>query len=247
MNTNPTTGLIMPKCGIIIPVYNSPDHLDVLLERTSAIADQLQNWQISLLIVDDGSSPALGSESGSAAMDVAQIRHETNRGKGAALKTGFAHFLKNPEITAVLTMDADLQHPPERIPALLAAFKQGRGEVVVGCRKRDPGVMPFHRILSNAITTKIISLMIRQNVCDSQCGFRLYSRKVLEKIDLQENRFHLESEFLIRCGWMDFKIAHIEIPTIYNNAPSAIRNLPDTLNFIAVILKLSMKRIRGHV
>jgi len=175
------------------------------------------------------------------------IRHQENQGKGAALRSGFKHFLKRREISAVLTLDADLQHLPERIPAFLRKFEAGDGDVIVGSRQRDPKVMPLHRIVSNSLTSKIISAMIGQKVEDSQCGFRLYSRRALENVNLSENRFHLESEFLIRSGWKKFRIASVPIPTIYNDVPSAIRNIPDTLNFISLIFKLSFERIRGHV
>jgi hypothetical protein len=163
------------------------------------------------------------------------------------LQRGFACFLERKEMQAVITLDSDWQHPPEYIPAFLREFEKGKGDVIVGCRKRDPEVMPFHRILSNLLTTAIISAMIGQKVGDSQCGFRLYSRRVLENISPRETRFHLESEFLIRSGWKTFRIACVAIPTIYNDAPSAIRNIPDTLNFISLIFRLLIERMRGHV
>jgi hypothetical protein len=75
----------------------------------------------------------------------------------------------------------------------------------------------------------------------------LFDRKVIESLTMTENRFHLESEMLIRSGWKKFKIDFIEIPTIYNFGPSAINNFSDTLNFVSLILKLTAKRIAGHV
>jgi glycosyltransferase involved in cell wall biosynthesis len=233
-------------CGIIIPVYNSPQYLGELLERISEVRGKEANWHFSILIVDDGSQPPVPPYSVKG-LAIAQIRNEQNRGKGAALKRGFTHFLQKKEIEAVITLDSDLQHPPEYIPAFLRTLEKDGEEVIVGCRQRDPKVMPFHRILSNRLTTLIISAMIGQKVGDSQCGFRLYSRRVLESISLSETRFHLESEFLIRSGWKKFRIGCVPIPTIYNDAPSAIRNIPDTLNFISLIFRLSIERIRGHV
>ena len=234
------------SCGIVIPVYNSPNHLEELLGRISQTIKQCPDWRFSVLLVDDGSSPPLPQLT-LPGLSSEQIHFEENRGKGVVLKKGFEHFLKSEDTAAVISIDADLQHPPEKIPAFLKAFEEDRGDIIVGNRKRTLTVMPFHRIISNTLTTAIISVMIRQNVFDSQCGFRLYSRRVLETVTVTENRFHLESEFLIRSGWQKFKIGCVPIPTIYNNAPSAIRNLPDTLNFITVSLKLTMGRIRGNV
>ncbi len=233
-------------CGILIPAYNSPQHLQELLERVNEVQNEATGWQFSILIVDDGSQPPV-PQYAVEGLEITQVRHEQNEGKGAALRRGFAYFLETKEVQAVLTIDADLQHPPEHIPEFLRAFERGEGDLIIGFRKRDPKVMPLHRILSNFLTSRIISGMMGQKINDSQCGFRLYSRKVLENVIPRENRFHLESEFVIRSGWQGFKIGGVAIPTIYNDAPSAIRHIPDTLNFITLIFKLSLERIKGHV
>lgn len=233
------------QCGIIIPVYNSPDHLTDLLNRISLLGKDIPDWQLSLLIVDDGSTPPVANFSDIPNLSI--LYHHSNLGKGAALKSGFSYFMDNPSISAIITLDADLQHPPEHIPDFLRAFQGNAGDIIIGSRRRDPKVMPPHRMLSNYLTSKIISFMAGQKIHDSQCGYRLYSRRALEKIQAGENRFHLESEFLIRGGWAQLTVGHVDIPTIYNGAPSAIRHLPDTLNFISLILRLSMERIRRHV
>ena len=107
--------------------------------------------------------------------------------------------------------------------------------------------MPASRIVSNTLTSLIISLLIGQPVRDSQCGFRFYSRALLEHFVLSERRFHLESEALLRAGWGKWRIGWVSIPTIYNGSPSAIRHLPDTLNFVQLVLKLTLRRILGRL
>ncbi len=232
----------MAEYGVVIPVYNADGYLPELLERISSL--NIPNLEV--LIVDDGSEkPVEVAKYGSLAIHI--VRHAENTGKGSALKNGFAYFLKYQTIRAVITIDADLQHTPELIPEFIRLFEQGGGDLVIGTRKRDPKTMPLHRIASNAITTGMISRMIGQPAFDSQCGFRLYSREILSAIHPTEKRFHLESEYLIRSGWAGFRIASVLIPTIYNGAPSAIRNLPDTLNFISLICRLSIERMRSHV
>ncbi len=233
-------------CGILIPAYNAPRHLPELLNRIAALQQAERGWRFSVLIVDDGSRPPLG-EFETGGLEIRLLRHPQNRGKGAALRSGFQRFLEQEEVAAVISLDADLQHPPEYISEFLRAFERGEGDLIIGFRRRDPKVMPRHRILSNSLTSRIISGMIGQKINDSQCGFRLYSRKVLETVAPRENRFHLESEFVIRSAWQGCKIGGVAIPTIYNGAPSAIRHIPDTLNFIALVFKLSLERIKGHV
>lgn len=238
-NTSPTV-----RCGIIIPIYNSDIYLKGLLNRIAAIQKQLSPYHFSVLVIDDGSNPPI-AEMRIPGLAMEWIRHSENRGKGAALKTGFDLCLKSG-FDPIFTIDADLQHPPEFIPQFLRQYETGRYDVLVGSRSRNPRVMPLHRIVSNTLTSLVISLLIGQLVADSQCGFRLYSRHVVESIQPDEDRFHLESEMLIRCGMRRYKIGFVSIPTIYNEAPSAIRNAPDTLNFIAVIFRLIKERMTGH-
>ncbi|NIV03176.1 MAG: glycosyltransferase [Calditrichae bacterium] len=235
------------QCGIIIPVYNSAQFLEELLHRIARVQANLSDWTFQVVIVDDGSRPAVPQFSHFDNLDMTQLRHDDNLGKGAALKSGFIHFLKQEGISAVLSLDADLQHPPEYIPQFLEKFERGREDILIGSRRRHLKVMPFHRIISNTLTSFIISLLIGQKVLDSQCGFRLYSRRALQSVHAEETRFHLESEFLIRSGWQNFSIGHVQIPTIYNDAPSAIKNIPDTVNFIGLIFRLLKERISGNV
>lgn len=245
MRRNDTSSASPKRCGIVIPVYNSDIYLKELLNQINGIQKKLSPHKLSVAIVDDGSNPPVAKQK-IPALAIEWIRHSQNRGKGAALKTGFSYFL-NKDVDPIITMDGDLQHPPEFIPQFLQKHETGNFDVIVGSRRKNSKVMPFHRIISNTLTSLIISALIGQWVPDSQCGYRLYSRKVIEGIQADENRFHLESEMLIRCGWKNIRIGHVPIPTIYNRAPSAIRNVSDTFNFITLILKLVRKRITGNV
>ena len=236
----------IPICGIVTPVFNAAAGLPELIDRLAAVARSITRWRLIMVIVDDGSLPAFPSP-GHPHLSIETLRHQKNLGKGAALKTGFAHCLSLSRCHAVVTLDGDLQHPPEVIPRFLSAFEEKRGELIVGRRSWRPGVMPLHRILSNSLTTAVIRLMIGRPAYDSQCGFRLYSRHALTTVHPEENGFHFESEFLIRCGWARLPIAAVPVPTIYNGAPSAIRHLPDTVSFISLILRMIRLRIAGNV
>jgi glycosyltransferase involved in cell wall biosynthesis len=231
------------RYGIIIPVYNSARFLPELLTHI----DRLRLEDVQVLVIDDGSDKPVEISTDNYQTPVKLIRHIDNFGKGAALLSGFEYFMSLPSVQAVITLDADLQHPPEKIPDFIRAFERGKGDLIVGQRERELGVMPLHRILSNWLTTSIISFLISKPAFDSQCGFRLYSRKIIENIRPAERRFHMESEMLIRSGWAGFKIASVKIPTIYNGAPSAINNISDTTAFISLVFKMAFERIRGNV
>jgi len=231
--------------GILIPVFNADQLLPKLLDGV-ALVQASTGRKFCVHIVDDGSKPQLKHHH-HAALRLTQSRHSENRGKGAALKSGVNELLQDDEISAVLTLDADLQHPPEYIATFIEAFEESGADLIIGRRKRDPKIMPAHRMASNYLTSKIVSMIGGQQVDDSQCGYRLYSRRLLETVHPHENRFHLESEFVVRTAWKGYQIQPVDIPTVYNGAPSAIRHVDDTLNFIGLMGRLLKERIRGHV
>lgn len=228
-----------PKIGIIIPAFNPK--IQLLKDLISRILVVCKGYPFRILVVDDGSIPAVPRD----ILNFSRlkiIRHQHNLGKGAALKSGFCFYLEKQGCDLVLTMDADLQHPPESIPAFLNIYMNKRYELIVGYRLRQLNKMPFHRILSNSLTSLIISMLSGQLIRDSQCGFRLINTKILRRIRLHEDGFHLESELLIKAGWHHIKIGSASIPTIYRQEESAIRNVGDTLRFISLILRLSGER-----
>lgn len=236
------TEKISPRIGILIPAFEpEPAHLTELFARLHSV---MSRFDYRILVVDDGSQPPIILPR-TGRQRTTLIRHAHNRGKGAALKSGFHFFLNRENVDVVVTLDADLQHPPEKIPEFLRSYQSGQFRLIGGYRPRSPRQMPLHRILSNSLTSLIISLLINQPVRDSQCGFRLIGTGILRELNLRENRFHLESELLIRAGWRKYKIGFVAIPTIYNNQKSSIKNIADTLNFITMIFKLLGERAAG--
>lgn len=232
------------EIGVIIPAYNpDPVLLGELLTRLEQIS---VSTPMKLLIVDDGSETPLEVPY-TEVMSIQLISHSQNLGKGEALKTGFRYFFSEHAIDLVLTLDADLQHPPEKIPEFLQQYRDRKGDMIIGYRKRKPAVMPLSRIFSNTFTSLIISAITGQLVRDSQCGFRLLERSILEDVILKEKRFHLESEMLIKLGLKGVRFSFVEIPTLYNSEKSSINHLPDTLNFIQLILRILKERITGYV
>jgi glycosyltransferase involved in cell wall biosynthesis len=228
--------------GIIIPAYQpSAEQLKSLIFR---IDRSCRNLNYRAVLVDDGSESRLVLP-----LPISPIfkllRHQSNQGKGMALMTGFEYLQEEFAPEVFITLDADLQHPPEYIPDFVSAYARGLGKIIIGSRKRNPRIMPFHRILSNTLTSLTISLFTGQLVKDSQCGFRLISSDVLRRLILQEKRFHLESELLIKAGMSRIPIASIPIPTIYSTEKSSIKHWRDTLNFGSLIIKIIAKRIRN--
>ena len=215
--------------AILIPAFNAAQSLGSLLEK---IPQNIGDGCI--VVVDDGSSDDTSRIAADAGAVV--IRHERNRGKGAALRSGFDYVLASTRSDSVLTMDADLQHDPAEISKFLVAWESGRTDIILGCRRFGRG-MPIHRILSNTITSSLVSARTGARIRDSQTGFRLIAREVLLSVELEADGYEAETEFLIKAAQKGFRISSVPIATIYGTAPSHMTHWKTTKRFLQVLLR----------
>ena len=217
------------KPSIIIPAYNPPVTFPNLLQSILNITS------IPIIIVDDGSNPGIQIDPGY--KKIILLKNKINNGKGFSLLKGF-HYAYEQGYTHCITLDADSQHDP----SLISNFLLIDENVSIVCGKRAfKGPMPFNRILSNIITSKIISLICHTKVYDSQCGYRCYRVKDICKEKFEENGFQFETEVLIKHLRKGLGLSHIEIPTIYSNEGSAMQHIHDTLKFINLIIRTLRK------
>ncbi len=216
---------------ILIPAYNAENSLAKLIEsilrHTAAFKPE------KIIVVDDGSTDATVKSARNYPVEL--IALPQNRGKGAALKAGYAYFLEHCRSGYVITLDADLQHPPEKISDFLKTAEQHHSAVIIGQRNFTPPAMPLMRVLSNTLTSQIISGLTGLTIPDSQCGYRMIRRDILARLRLRENGFQLESEFFFRCKELNVQIDYCPIPTIYNDYGSSMRHVQDTLKFIQLM------------
>jgi len=216
----------MNKIAVIIPAYNAGSTIGELIERTSRFVNRGD-----IVVIDDGSCDQTCKIA--RATGAVILRHEANRGKGEALKTGFKHVrLRN--YAAVITLDADLQHDPESIPDFLLKAN-GFSGIIIGTRERDLEIMPFARWLINNLTSMIVSVLSGQSIRDSQSGYRLITTQVLKSVKLESRKYDLESEILIKAKRRGFEIAEVSIRTIYAGGKSFINPLVDTARFIRLM------------
>ena len=208
---------------IIIPAFNPGNELNRLVNEIQKLMD------LYILIIDDGSNPKIQILKNNLII----IRNDINYGKGFALNKGFAWGRKNGFKFAI-TMDADGQHSP----GIIQEFINLGDEIDFGLGYRKfSGAMPFHRRLSNYLTSKLISIRISKNIVDSQCGYRRYNLELLSKYIFKEKGFQFETEVLLKTINNDSNISHISIPTIYGNEKSSIRHYYDTFKFISLFLR----------
>ena len=217
-----------PRVAVLIPCYNAAPWLaDVI----SGAARHIPRAHI--VAVDDGSRDHTAQVAATCGITV--LTHRQNRGKGAALKTGFAFALARG-YDAVLTMDADGQHDPASIPALVRVQRAADADIVLGTRMHDASTMPFHRRCSNTLTSLVISLRIGHSVRDSQSGFRLIRCALLRAIPLTSDGYQLESELLIKALITGARLATVPVETIYGGRKSFIHPFRDTVRFVTLIL-----------
>ena len=218
----------MNKIAVIIPAYNAGTTIAELIERTSRFVGRED-----IVVIDDGSCDQTSEIAGRTGVVI--LRHEANRGKGEALKTGFV-YVRNRDYQAAITLDADLQHDPECIPDFVCKSNQLSG-IIIGTRRRNLKIMPFARWLSNSLTSAIVSVLAGQTIRDSQSGYRLISTQVLRTVRLDSKRYDLESEILIKARRKGFEVAEAPIATIYSGGESSIKPLADTFRFIRLMWK----------
>ncbi len=222
---------------VVIPAYRAEAHVGEVVRGVLAVSRAM-----GVVVVDDGSADATGERAREAGATV--VRHEVNRGKWAALETGFGEFLKT-SCRAVITLDADGQHSPAEIPNLVGPWIREGADIVIGTRKREVGNMPFVRILTNSISSGLVSLVAGTTIRDSQSGFRLHSRRVIENVEVKTGGYEAESEILVKAARMGYKIAEAPISTIYGEETSHIHPLKVPARFLGTIGKMIAWRLEG--
>jgi glycosyltransferase involved in cell wall biosynthesis len=179
-----------------------------------------------VVVVDDGSTDETGAVAARAGGRV--IRHDRNTGKGAALATGIARALADGA-AAILTIDADGQHPPEAVPLLLAPLAESGVDLVLGARARSRA-MPAPRRVSNWLSAAIASWVAGAPIPDAQTGLRAFSSRLAADLTPRTGRYtryEYEAAFLLAALRGGYGVRSVTIPTIYDGQPSHFRNLAD--------------------
>ncbi len=202
---------------VVIPAFQAAATLGGVVSRTRATLPGA-----SIVVVNDGSTD------GSYA-DLADtlLTHEQNLGKGAALRRGIVAAVTQ-EAAIVVTLDADGQHRPEEIPRLIRPIVDTRADLVLGARDRN-GPMPIPRRFTNWLSARLATRIGGQRVPDAQTGFRAFTRAVAEQVQPVGERYEYEANFLLDALRAGFRVASVEVPTIYDHgARSHFRLWSDT-------------------
>ena len=214
----------MNSVVVIMPAFNAEKTLSPVVNGLK------KSLPGSFIIgVNDGSEDGTGALLRSVCDRT--IEFPSNRGKGAALRAGFAAALER-DCDAVLTIDSDGQHDPAFAPSILAALS--RYHIAIGTRDLTGEQMPKHRRVANFLSSAATRLVSGGAVSDSQSGFRGIQRIVLEDVDAKGDRYEYETDFIIRAAHAGFTITNVPISTIYG-PPSYFREFRDAMRVIGVL------------
>ena len=217
------------KIAILIPALNAAATLDAVVRAARAEHEPV-------VVINDGSKDATGDVAAAAGATV--LRHEKNRGKGGALKTGFA-WAKANGFDGVITLDADGQHLASEIPKFLRARAETGGDLIIGGRAHLFHGMLLRRRLANRFSALGIAFASGANVTDSQSGFRFYSMKLIDAVPLRAEGFDMESEVIVRAGRAGFRIDMIPIDLGFVNGVSTshYRPVKDTIRIAITVFR----------
>jgi glycosyltransferase involved in cell wall biosynthesis len=196
------------KVSVVIPCFNEKATIRAIVDRVRVAAVDLHE----IVIVDDCSTDGtreLLSEWDADPL-IRILYHEHNQGKGAALRTGFAHITGD----VVIIQDADLEYDPKEYPVLLNPILSGNADVVFGSRfmgGQPHRVVYFWHMVANRLLTLASNMLTNINLTDMETCFKVFRREFLERISIEENRFGFEPEITAKVARMNCRIYEVGI------------------------------------
>ena len=200
------------KLSVVIPVFNEKATVDEIVRRVVA---QDVGLDKEIILVDDGSTDgtrdryaAIIDEHDGVAIVVEH--HTTNRGKGAALRTGFARVSGD----VVLVQDADLEYDPQDYPRLLRPILDGRADVVFGSRfvgSEEHRVLFFWHSVGNRFLTMLSNMLSDLNLTDMETCYKVFRREVVDSLRLGARRFDIEPEITAKVARANWRIYEVGI------------------------------------
>ena len=200
------------KISVVIPCYNEESTIESIVDAVAG----LPLWRehgLEIIIVDDYSSdktPDALKKVVAKYPDIKTTRHAANRGKGAALQTGFD--MVTGEI--IIIQDADLEYDPNEYPRLLEPILAGKADVVFGSRfmgDRPHRVLFFWHMVANKILTLLSNMATNLNLTDMETCYKVFKTEVIRKIRIEENRFGFEPEITAKVAHMRVIIFEVGI------------------------------------
>ncbi len=229
-----------PRALTALPIYNEVHHVD-------AVLDEALRYSSDVLVVDDGSTDGT-SERLALRSDILKLRHASNRGYGAALRSAFA-FAVEGNYEVLVTIDCDGQHEPQRIPRFVDACRQA--DIVSGSRylrryAQDSEPPEERRRINHQVTTEV-NRRLGLQLTDAFCGFKAYRVDVLSRLTLTDDGYAMPLELWVQAAAARLKIIELPVPLIYldekRSFGGALDDSAKRLQYYHLVLDRSMATV----
>ncbi|MCL4302240.1 MAG: glycosyltransferase family 2 protein [Anaerolineae bacterium] len=232
------------KVSIVIPCFNEMHTIEAIVQKVLEVPLTLER---ELVIVDDCSTDRTREYlcTLDSYPEIRIVFHEVNRGKGAALQTGFAHASGD----IIIIQDADLEYDPGEYPKLLKPILEGKADVVYGSRfagGESHRVLYFWHSIGNKLLTLLSNMFTDLNLTDMEVCYKVFKRSILENIKLEEERFGFEPEFTAKVARLKYSVYEVGISyhgRTYEEGKKI--HWKDGLRAVYVILKYGLIKTRG--
>jgi len=224
--------------SVVIPAYNEEHTVGDIINRLKATMNKI-DFNHEIIIIDDGSSDRSAEISRKQNVTVYSLKR--HMGKGYALRSGF----RKAKGEIIATIDSDGSHRPEELPLLLMPILQGQADVVIGSRflrKKPVGGKKFN-FAGVRLFNLVIKILTGAVVSDSQSGYRVMKRGVLQNLSLKSNTYEIESEMLVKIAQKKFRIA--EVPVSFEQRTYGVSTLDPIVDGFKILKSIFTSYLKG--
>jgi glycosyltransferase involved in cell wall biosynthesis len=226
------------RLSVVVPVFNEELTVGDIVSRLKKVLEET-GFRYEVVVVDDCSTDNSLNVARKQGVRVLQLKQ--HKGKGYALRAGFAKAKGN----LVATIDSDGSHLPEELPFLLIPIIQGKADLVIGSRFLNKGVGTTQKInkLGNHLFNNLIKILTGKPISDSQSGYRVMNRRVLESMKLNSGEYEIESEMLVKSACKHFRIS--EVPITYEQRTYGISGIDPLRDGFKILASILYAYLRG--
>jgi len=220
-----------PKIIVATPAYNEEKYIGSIVLQARQYADEV-------LVVDDGSTDRTAKIARLSGATV--VRHDKNEGYGVAIQSILAQA-KERAADVLVILDADAQHNPDEIPVLTRAITDGF-DVVIGSRKLHRGSIPLYRRLGQKVLSSLTNFLSGTKLSDTESGFRAYSRRAIEALELTEAGMAVSAETIPAAVAKGLKVTEVPISITYTKDGSTLNPVRHGLGVLHRIMVMISER-----